>query len=435
MCPDLLYLVKMEDALLRWRMENRPIVSPESEAVAVTIPDEPTWEMLIGLMQGSGSSVDRSSTGVWALEQLRAILGDSWPELWYAKQGRLPGLLIDATFHATAYTRLLRFALQLTSLKGTPGLGQLTKELRGQHESHRLTHAQLQLEVASLLAALGLEVTLETMRHDAGRPADVLLPGVAGGRVVECFAVHLDAVSRADASYDARMSRSINEILFRHGVFLAGDLGPRLADDETKEFVEALTAAAERVAGNGAEQVVRWGKAEVRVLPMEQATGQTLTGPTSTMQGWVRGSTIIHSKAAEWNQSELPVWLRFDLHDGMWMFSDWAVAPLARKTSWLSALVRHSLAGLTVEGVVVSSGAAMCYGAVVGESCRFDDGSFGLRRQLARFLARETIIVPLTANAESMTEMWVEAYDREADWLDDAFDRAGLPSSSALELR
>lgn len=52
----------------------------------------------------------------------------------------------------------------------------------------------------------------------------------------------------------------------------------------------------------------------------------------------------------------MPVWLRFDLLDGTWLFSDWAQRALPEKTEWMAALVAGVVTGTGFAGAVISSG-------------------------------------------------------------------------------
>jgi hypothetical protein len=52
----------------------------------------------------------------------------------------------------------------------------------------------------------------------------------------------------------------------------------------------------------------------------------------------------------------VPVWLRFDLLDGTWLFSGWVQCSLSDKTVRMAALIAEAVAGKEVAGVVVGCG-------------------------------------------------------------------------------
>jgi hypothetical protein len=88
----------------------------------------------------------------------------------------------------------------------------------------------------------------------------------------------------------------------------------------------------------------------------------------------------------------VPVWLRFDLLDGTWLFSDWAQRPLPDKTKWMAALMAEAFAGTDIAGVVVSCGSRIDPSAQ-DETYAGTGRVVGLRRRLDSLRVRETIIV------------------------------------------
>jgi len=98
---------------------------------------------------------------------------------------------------------------------------------------------------------------------------------------------------------------------------------------------------------------------EIHLAPWSDPgnTEITLEGPVTTGAEWRRASGIIQSKAQDWAGSPVPVWLRVDLLDGTWLFSNWARRSLPGKAEWVAALMTEATAGTDVEGIVISCGA------------------------------------------------------------------------------
>lgn len=111
----------------------------------------------------------------------------------------------------------------------------------------------------------------------------------------------------------------------------------------------------------------------------------------------------------------MPVWLRFDLLDGTWLFSDWAQRSLPHKTEWMAALVAEAVAGTGVAGVVISAGPAMDPKAAKEEYVG-TGGIFGLRTRLDPLRYRETIIVALSAEGARHKQLWKSLYEAETHW-------------------
>src|SRR5215471_15969708 len=115
----------------------------------------PTWDSLIADVRSGPGSAARHEVGAWAMDQVRAALGESWPQRWHARLGRLPPFVRDPASNALAYAQLIETGLRLETLAGTLRLRRLTREWARHLEEIRLLHVRLQLEVAALARFLG----------------------------------------------------------------------------------------------------------------------------------------------------------------------------------------------------------------------------------------------------------------------------------------
>jgi hypothetical protein len=122
----------------------------------------PTWDLLIGNVRSGPGSAARHDVGAWAMERVRAALGEDWPQRWRASFRRLPPFVGDPASNAFAYAQLIETGLRLESLAGTLRLKRLTREWSADLGEIRLLHVWLQLEIAALARSLGATVEFET---------------------------------------------------------------------------------------------------------------------------------------------------------------------------------------------------------------------------------------------------------------------------------
>ena len=88
----------------------------------------PTWDSLIADVRSGPGSDARHNVGAWAMDRVRAALGETWPQRWHARHGRLPQFVADAANNALAYAQLVETGLRLERLAGTLRLKSLTNE-------------------------------------------------------------------------------------------------------------------------------------------------------------------------------------------------------------------------------------------------------------------------------------------------------------------
>lgn len=368
------------------------------------------------------------------MAQVRAALGERWPRRWLARYGTLPAFARDPASDAFAYAQLVETGLRLHSLAGTLHLPRVASQWSSQLEDISMRHAWIQLEVAALARFLGVAVEFETpvQLPDTERPADVVITAEDAQLVAECFCAYSDQDSRESMAYDQEFGFRLSMIGL--DVRLSGHYDVRLPKDEAEHLLaEVEHAAAEVQAGAVSRDVIRPG-IEIHLAPWS-ASGDpevTLEGPVTPGAEWRRARGKINSKAQDWAGSPVPVWLRFDLLDGTWLFSDWAQRSLPDKTVWMAALLAEAVAGTDVAGVVVSCGPRLGT-ASLDETYAATGGIVGLRRRLDPLRARETIIVPISRTGVNCAPMWSSLYNSEPRWLADALMRASLPGVEDIE--
>jgi hypothetical protein len=368
------------------------------------------------------------------MDRVRTALGEAWPRRWHKSFKSLPQFVSDPDRNALAYAQLVETGLRLEYLAGTLRLKRLTKEWSSDLSEIRLLHVRLQLEVAALGRSIGAEVQFETPTQlaDTIRPADVLITAGDETLIAECFCVYTDDFTADAMAYDRDFGFRLHIMAMDQRI--SGHWDVRLPPAETEQLLADVQEAVRQVAADGVSRDVTRPGIEFHVAPWSPPDGTevTLEGPDTAAAGWRRSRGIINGKARDWVGSPVPVWLRFDLLDGAWLFSDWAQRSLPEKTEWMAALVADAVAGTDVVGVVVSAGPAIDPNAP-DEQYVGTGGIVGLRTRLDPLRLRETIIVPLSPAGGRHKQLWSSFYEAETHWLKDALASASLPTFEEIE--
>jgi hypothetical protein len=306
----------------------------------------------------------------------------------------------------------------LESLAGTLRLKRLTKEWSADLGEIRLLHVWLQLEVAALARSLGATVEFETPIRlaETSRPADVVISVGDEKLITECFCIYSDVNTAEAMAYDRNLGFRLHMITPDSRI--SGHWDVRLPADETTALLAEVEAVAARVTADGVARDVTRPGIEFHLAPWSAPDGTeiTLEGPNTPAAGWRRARGVVNSKAQDWVGSPAPVWLRFDLLDGTWLFSDWAQRSLPEKTEWMAALVAEAVGGTDVAGAVVSCGPRIDPSASE-EDYAGTGGIVGVRTRLDALRRREIIIVPLSAGGARHKQLWRSLYEAETHWL------------------
>jgi len=397
-------------------------------------PNTPTWDSLIADVRFGPGSDARHEVGAWAMERVRAAIGEDRLRRWHARFGRLPQFISDPATDAFAYAQLIETGLRLEYLAGTLRLRRLTKEWSRHLEEIRLLHVRLQLEVAALARSVGASVEFETPFRlpETSRPADVVLAMGAAKLIAECFCIYSDMSTAEAVAYDRELGFRLSMMTI--DLRLSGHWDVRLPQAETDEILAEVEVTAAQVSADGAPRdITRPGiKLHLAAWSAPDGAEVALEGPSTQSAGWRRARSIIRDKAEDWAGSPVPVWLRFDLLDGTWLFSDWAQRSLPEKAAWMAGLVAEAVDGTGVAGVVISGGSRIDPSAAAEEYVG-PGGIVGLRTRLDALRSREAIIVPLSPAGARQKQLWRTLYDAETHWLRDALASASLPAFEEIE--
>jgi hypothetical protein len=373
----------------------------------------------------------RRQATLWALEQLEKYMGQHWPERYWEAAGHVPEEVNLGGVHVAALGSLLDLALRFFLLAGTPGLASVQKEMRTDLRDDRRRHAALQLEVGGLAKRSGATVALEDKISRTAPPSDVLIQRDETALRVETFAVILDQNSQEGRAYWDQMTSAITRISAQFGVDIDGDLGGRLDEADAAELLGRIQAAAQAMSETGREVPVVFREADLRVLVRAGGSCE-LRGGIESGRGWPRVEARLLQKAAQAARAG-GGWLRTDLMDGTWQFTDWAHASLHEKTRGIGKMLMLALDRVDgVAGIVLSSSACFAQGTFHGLSTRTPDRCYGFVRPLPGHRVRETMIIPVTESGRIEADIWAELYGSEDTWLDWALNQAGLPACQQI---
>jgi hypothetical protein len=256
----------------------------------------------------------------------------------------------------------------------------------------------------------------------------------AGGEtlIAECFCVYTDDHTAASMTYDRNLGHQLQMMTI--DLRISGHWDVRLPPAQTEQLLAEVQQTAALVSADTVPREVRRHGIELHLAPRTPPDGTeaTIHGPNTPAAGWRRARGIINGKAQDRAGSPTPVWLRFDLLDGTWLFSDWAQRSLPDKTERMAALVADAVAGTGIAGAVVSAGPAVDPKAPE-EHYTGTGGIVGLRARLVPFRYRETIIVPLSPAGGRQQQLWASLYEAETHWLENALTSASLPTLEEIE--
>lgn len=380
------------------------------------------WDELAEMIARPGNT-PRARAARAAIETMRLTLGEEW-----LAEGWVPPELALAFSHTIAFAQLLELALRLSSFREAPGAGVIRQGLRSNRTTERWRHVQLQLELAALAGAVGADAKFET-RSEHGWPADVVLEHAHESVAFETFAVFTSDEWRAATGASDEISDRLFALELKHHLSLVVDFqGENLSPKELESWLRGVEQAADLVVSDGREREVTSGQVRARLARNDSGPPSSFRGPPITANPWRRIVRKLDAKREQVSANTDSVWLRVDLLEGMWQFSEWARAPLPEKLAVMRDYLRAEFtqaAGLA--GIVVSSGAAWAQGRFDDEDAVADDGSIALRRNLRPLRVRETLIIPLRSSATSGTvDLLRNAYTQEPESLDLAIREAGL---------
>jgi hypothetical protein len=284
-------------------------------------PHQAPWENwdLLAKAIGGGANMPRSRAAQRAVEILRALLGEDWLS---AQSSHIPSELIHASSHTTAFVRLLTLALRLDEFAQAPGAAVLRRNLASDRRPESWRHVQLQLEVAALTRAEGAEIAFELGAKDAW-PADIVATHGGSTLPIEAFAIYTSQDWRAADDASAEIADRLMTCQMRDDLSIVADFhGSVLASDELEDWLLRVEAAAEAVASDGLARTIVQGSVSAAIAPAGDGPPSRFSGPPIVFNGWSRILRRLEQKSIQASASLDNVWLRVDLLDGVWQFTE-----------------------------------------------------------------------------------------------------------------
>jgi hypothetical protein len=391
----------------------------------VSTPPAPweSWDLLTEATAREQGAA-RSLAAGRAIGIVRSVLGEDWLNV---DPAQIPQEIAFAFSHTLAFVQLLELALRLHEFRDAPGAAVLRRNLRADRRPDSWRHVELQLELAALTAAAGASVEFERGPKD-GWPADVVATFDRDRVPFEVFSVFTSQRWRgADRASDEIVNRILTPQI-RHDLSIVADFHGRvLAPDELEDWLQRVEAAAEDVANGGEPRTVTAGVVTANIAPVDKGPPSRFSGPPIVFNGWERMLSKLEQKSRQVSVSADGVWLRVDVLDGMWQFTEWARHDLAQKLVVMEQYLGQAFeAAPSLAGFIVSTGAAMAQGTFTDEALQSARGSVALRRTLSPLRVRETLIVPMSDRAISLVDCLAKTYADEPVSLDRSLQLAGL---------
>lgn len=122
--------------------------------------------------------------------------------------------------------------------------------------------------------------------------------------------------------------------------------------------------------------------------------------------------------------------------DHLWHMTTWGARPLAEKARDLAGLVQRQLGEERhIMGVVLTDGAVLMRGEVPEQTMELAGGSLAMSRQIDKWHARESVIVPLDPLAMDTAQLWLTLLDAEHGWTVRELAAVGLDPPDELAER
>lgn len=154
------------------------------------------WEELRTKIEASNFSDRWRSDGIWSTDILEAELGKDWLNRYASGNGGNPFPKANlAPQWRPALAWIIEFAARLIVLKNMPGLNKVLKNVVTQSDNGAVSHAALQLEVASLELRRVGKVQMELSNGEGHWSPDVLVARDSKSTFgVECFTMSIGYV-------------------------------------------------------------------------------------------------------------------------------------------------------------------------------------------------------------------------------------------------
>ncbi|MFE6223012.1 hypothetical protein [Streptomyces sp. NPDC057854] len=333
--------------------------------------------------------------------------------------GAAPGAWVEAVRWWAAYAYLEQARVS--------GLPTVKRDARQDVTLSRFLHTQTQARLALIGAARGLQVELEPAK-DSGGPGDIRL----GPVFIEVVTFAEDQKFKDYERFHHNCRTHLFSLDRGREIYWEGDFPEPISGSDFARWKAQTAEAAQRCAETGDSiDVLSDAGRRLTVHPGTAPQGTVLSGaPVESDQGRrllskVRGKCLKTKGAGT-------AWIWVEDHSGLFHFlTPFAGMPLAAKADALADLLGPLLAEhVHVAGIVVSNGARRRLPLPPNEDA-LRPAAQGFRRALPLDRVRETIVIPRRIMLAEQTALIARMCDAEADSLDWALGKLGVPGGVA----
>ncbi|MEU2260967.1 hypothetical protein ABZ557_11925 [Streptomyces sp. NPDC019645] len=329
--------------------------------------------------------------------------------------GAEPGAWVEAVRWWAAYAYLEE--------AGVPGIASVKRDARRDVTLSRFLHSQTQARLALMGAARGLPVELEPAKASGG-PGDVRI----GPVFIEVVTLAEDQKLQDYERFRQNCRAHLFTLDRGRDIYWEGDLPELLNGGDFETWKKRTEEAAQQCAALGAAVgVLSSAGRRLTVHPGTAPQDTTLTGDTVESDQGRRLLGKVHGKCAK-TAGAGTAWIWVEDHSGLFHFpTPFAEMPLAAKTDALADLLAPLLAEYVhVAGIVVSNAARRRLPLPSNEDA-LRPAAQGFRRGLPLDRVRETIVIPRRILLPEQASLIARMCDGEADALDWALGKLGVP--------
>jgi hypothetical protein len=382
------------------------------------------WKEIRNLLDRGHQEGARYAAASWALDTLRAQLGEDWlARAVELRDGDFPLALHLLSSHAQALAEALEWALRLDMCHDWDGSADFLRDLLNDPRPSRILHSRAQLAQAAFAEYLGWPVVLEPGGDGGGPPADLAFDAPSGSLVTEIKVLMQSDIARRQHEIAQDTTDWLFWLGLEHNVWIGGELG-REPDDAEKLEIERLVRDAS--AKMGLRDRARFSRPEISLEVSERGSGAPgLTSPPVREELLGRMVRAIATKTEKMGRSGAG-WLHVTALTGLWPFTSWGRDQLDGKLERMSSVLTASLQDHCPAGIVLTSAASLAPEGTPEEVVRSEAG-IALRTGVPPLRARETLILPFSEASRRGGEDWLALARVESGWLNRALAQKGLP--------
>ncbi|MFJ3099737.1 hypothetical protein [Streptomyces hydrogenans] len=329
--------------------------------------------------------------------------------------GGASGAWVEAVRWWAAYAYLEKARIE--------GLATVKRDARQDVTQSRFLHTQTQARLALLGAARELPVELEPAKSSGG-PGDVRI----GPVFIEVVTFGEDQKLKDYERFQNDCSMHLRALGRDREIYWEGDFPELLTASDFASWKERTAEAAQRCAESGdSVDVLSNASRRLTVHPGIAPPGTTLSGALVESDQGRRLLSKVRGKCLK-TKGAGTAWIWVEDHGGLFTFgTPFAEMSLADKTDALADLLEPLLAEhVHVAGIVVSNGSRRAFSLPPNEDAP-RRAAQGFRRGLPLDRVRETIVIPRRIMLPEQTALIARMCDAEADALDWALKKLGVP--------